>query len=143
MRAPWLCPQGVIDAFIAKHQDWITKKQAEFSPPHAYSAEELARLRARAKEYLPGRVAHFAPMVGVCPTGIKITSARRRYGSCSSKGGICFSLFLMEKSDAAIDYVVVHELCHLKQMNHSPAFYREVEKILPDYRERIKELKSC
>ena len=80
--------------------------------------------------------------MGVTPTALKITSARTRYGSCSGKNSINFSLFLMEKSARAIDYVVVHELAHIKQHNHSPAFYKEIEKILPDYKERIKELKS-
>ena len=131
-----------MDAFIAKHQDWIAKKQAEFLPPYEHSPEELSALRARARAIIPDRVAYFAPLIGVKPMGVKITSARTRFGSCSSKGNLCFSLYLMEKSERAIDYVVVHELCHLREMNHSPKFYREIEKILPDYRERIKELKG-
>ena len=142
LRAPLFCPQSVIDAFIAKHQDWIAKKQAEFSPPYEHSPEELSALRARARAIIPDRVAYFAPLIGVKPMGVKITSARTRFGSCSSKGNLCFSLYLMEKSERAVDYVVVHELCHLREMNHSPKFYREIEKILPDYRERIKELKG-
>ena len=103
---------------------------------------EIAALCRRAKEDLPRRVAYFAPLMGVKPASVKITSARTRYGSCSGKNSICFSLYLMEKSDRAIDYVVVHELAHIRQHNHSPAFYKEIEKILPDYRERIKELKN-
>lgn len=142
MRAPIACPQSVIDAFIKKHQGWIARRQAEFTPSKEYRPEELKALRDAAKGYLPGRVAYYAPLVGVAPKGLTITSARTRYGSCSSKGRICFSLFLMEKSAAAIDYVVVHELCHLKEMNHSKAFYREIEKVLPDYKERMKELKK-
>lgn len=142
VRAPLFCSGRVIEEFIARHQDWIERRQAEFIPPKVYSQEELSRLRRAAKEEFPSRVAHFAPLVGVAPKGIKITSARTRYGSCSSTGNLCFSLFLMEKSARAIDYVVVHELCHLKRMDHSPAFYREIEKILPDYRERMKELKK-
>ena len=142
VRAPILCPQAVIDGFIEKNRAWIAKKQAEFKPQEEKSAEEIKALRASAKAYLPARVAHFAPLVGAEPKGLTITAARTRFGSCSSKGRISFSLFLMEKGPAAIDYVVVHELCHLKQMNHSKAFYREVERILPDYKERIKELKK-
>ena len=73
---------------------------------------------------------------------MKITSARTRFGSCSSKGSVCFSLYLMRYPAAAIDAVVVHELSHLRHHDHSPAFYAEVERWLPDYREREKLLKG-
>lgn len=139
VRAPLHCPDGVIEDFIRKHQGWIQKHQAQH---RIYTDAEAESLRTRAKEYLPGRVAFYAPLMGVTPASVKITSARTRYGSCSGKNGLCFSLYLMEKSPRAIDYVVVHELAHILQHNHSPAFYREIEKILPDYRQRIKELKK-
>ena len=76
------------------------------------------------------------PTLGVTPTGIKITSAKKRFGSCNGKNSICFSLYLMQYPQAAIDYVVVHELCHIRHHDHSPAFYRLVESVLPDYKER-------
>jgi predicted metal-dependent hydrolase len=139
--APYGCPQAVIEGFIQKHRRWIEKRQAELCNQKVYTEQEIAALRRRAKEDLPRRVAYFAPLMGVKPASVKITSARTRYGSCSGKNSICFSLYLMEKSDRAIDYVVVHELAHIRHHNHSPAFYKEIEKILPDYRERIKELK--
>lgn len=142
MRAPLRCPDRVIEQFVAKHQGWLNRRLAEYSPPKTYTQAQIKELRAAAKAYIPGRVAYFAPLMGVCPATVKITSARTRYGSCSGKNGLCFSLFLMEKSNRAIDYVVVHELAHIRQHNHSPAFYKEIEKILPDYRERIKELKA-
>lgn len=142
VRAPYGCPQAVIERFIQKNQAWIERRLDEQKNQKQYSAEEIAALRNQAKEYLPQRVAYYAPLMGVAPTAVKITSARTRYGSCSGKNSINFSLFLMEKSPRAIDYVVVHELAHIKQHNHSPAFYKEIEKILPDYKERIKELKQ-
>lgn len=142
MRAPLHCPDQVIRQFVAKHQGWLDRRLAEFVPPQEHTPEQLEQLRAAAKAHIPGRVAYFALQMGVQPASVKITSARTRYGSCSSKNGLCFSLFLMEKSNRAIDYVVVHELAHIRQHNHSPAFYKEIEKILPDYRERIKELKA-
>ena len=80
--------------------------------------------------------------MGLAPTAVKITSARTRFGSCSSKNSLCFSLYLMQYPPEAIDAVVVHELCHMRHRNHSPAFYAEVERWLPDYREREKLLKS-
>ena len=73
---------------------------------------------------------------------IAITSAKTRFGSCSSKGNLSFSYLLMLYPDSAIDYVVVHELAHLKEMNHSPRFYKIIEEVLPDYKERKKLLKK-
>ena len=74
--------------------------------------------------------------MGVTPTGLKITTARKRWGSCSGKNSLCFSCFLMDRPEAAIDLVVVHELCHIRVKNHGPAFYALLERYLPDWRER-------
>ena len=79
--------------------------------------------------------------MGVTPTGLKITTARKRYGSCSGKNSLCFSCFLMRYPEEAIDLVVVHELCHIKVKNHSRDFYALLEQYLPDYKERKKLLK--
>ena len=92
--------------------------------------------RVAAKDYLPGRVDLYAMRMGISPEIIRINSAKKRWGSCSSKGSINFSWRLIIASDDVIDYVVVHELAHLTQMNHSLRFWSSVEKILPDYRER-------
>ncbi|MBQ7034708.1 MAG: M48 family metallopeptidase [Clostridia bacterium] len=142
VRVPLGCPSWVIEGFIQKHRRWIEKRLAEQKQKKQYTPAEIEQLRQRAKELLPQRVAYYAPLMGVSPASVRITSAKTRYGSCSGKNAICFSLYLMEKSPRAVDYVVVHELAHIKQHNHSPAFYKEIEKILPDYRERIKELKA-
>ncbi len=143
VRAPLHCPDAVIRQFIHAHQRWIDRQLANYRPPKTYAPEELEALRAAARRHIPERVAYYAPLMGVTPRSIKITSARTRYGSCSSSNGLCFSLFLMEKTPRAIDYVVVHELAHILHHNHSPAFYHEIGKILPDYKTRIKELKNC
>jgi predicted metal-dependent hydrolase len=74
--------------------------------------------------------------MGVRHSGVKITSARTRFGSCSAKNSICYSLYLMQYPPEAVDYVVVHELAHIRHKNHSPAFYAEVARWLPDYRRR-------
>ena len=76
--------------------------------------------------------------MGLFPTGVRITSARTRYGSCSGKNSLCFSCFLMNCPDAAMDLVVVHELCHIQVKNHGPDFYALLEQVLPDWRERKK-----
>ncbi len=145
VRAPLRMPQGEIERFVASHAAWLEKAQAKVAARQAarppLTEQETAALRQRAKELLPDRVAHYAAIMGVTPTSVKITSARTRFGSCSGKNGICFSLYLMQYPEAAIDYVVVHELAHIRRHDHSPAFYAEVAKVLPDYKERMKLLK--
>ena len=146
VRAPQRAPQAVIDRFVASHADWIAahlekqRQRAQAHPP--LTEDELAALRQKARDILPGRVAHYAGRMGVTPTGVKITGAKTRFGSCSAKNSLCFSLYLMAYPDAAIDYVVVHELAHIRHKNHSPAFYAEVARVMPDYRERRKLLKG-
>ena len=78
----------------------------------------------------------YASLMGLRPAGISITGARTRFGSCSAKNRICFSWRLMRYPEAAIDYVVVHELAHIRHKDHSPAFYDCIARILPDWRER-------
>ncbi|MDY3888895.1 MAG: M48 family metallopeptidase, partial [Agathobacter sp.] len=87
-------------------------------------------------EYIPKRVAYFADIMGVDYGRITIRMQKTRWGSCSSKGNLNFNCLLMLAPPEVIDYVVVHELCHRKEMNHSKAFWREVERVLPDYRSR-------
>lgn len=146
VRAPQRASQAVIARFVASHTDWIAahlekqRQQAQAHPP--LTEDELAALRQKARDILPGRVAHYAERMGVTPTGVKITGAKTRFGSCSAKNSLCFSLYLMAYPDAAVDYVVVHELAHIRHKNHSPAFYAEVARVMPDYRERRKLLKG-
>lgn len=146
VRAPQRAPQAVIDRFVASHADWIAahlekqRQRAQAHPP--LTEDEIAALRQKARDILPGRVAHYAEWMGVTPTGIKITGAKTRFGSCSAKNSLCFSLYLMAYPDTAVDYVVVHELAHIRHKNHSPAFYAEVARVMPDYRERRKLLKG-
>ena len=145
VRAPLRMPQGEIKRFVASHAAWLEKAQAKVAARQAahppLTEQETAALRQRAKELLPDRVAHYAAIMGVTPTSVKITSARTRFGSCSGKNGICFSLYLMQYPEEAIDYVVVHELAHIRHHDHSSAFYAEVAKVMPDYRARMKLLK--
>ena len=146
VRAPLRCPQRDIDAFVERRRAWLEgalarqKERLAKHPP--LTAAEIEALRRRAREELPGRVAHWAGVMGLVPAAVKITAARTRFGSCSGKNSLCFSLYLMQYPPEAIDAVVVHELCHMRHRNHSPAFYAEVARWLPDYREREKLLKQ-
>ena len=84
----------------------------------------------------------YAEIVGVSPTAVKINSASTRWGSCSSKGSLNFSWKLILAPEDVSDYVVVHELCHIKHMDHSPAFWAEVGKVIPDWRDKREALKD-
>ena len=88
----------------------------------------------QAKADLPPRAAFFASLLGVSYGRITIRKQKTRWGSCSGKGNLNFNCLLMLCPSRARDYVVAHELCHRKEMNHSPRFWAEVEKLLPDYR---------
>ena len=143
VRVPDHTPKYVADDFVRRHEEWIAKKkkEAEASPKYQIDDNKMEELRAKAKAYLPQRAAYFAEIMGVHPEKITITSARKRFGSCNSKGNISFSLYLMLYPEKAVDYVVVHELAHLKELNHSKNFYNLVENILPDYKSREKMLR--
>jgi predicted metal-dependent hydrolase len=140
VRAPLRAGKPEIEAFLHAHADWIIdhieqrKRQAERLPE--LSEAEITRLKQAAKELLPQRVAYFGEKMGLSPTGIKITSAEKRFGSCSPQNGICFSWRLMRYPQEAIDYVVVHELAHIRHKNHGKAFYACVAEVLPDYKKR-------
>lgn len=98
--------------------------------------------RERAREIITRRVEYFAPQVGVTYNRIFIKEQKTRWGSCSSLGNLNFNWKLILLDTELLDYVVVHELAHRKQMNHSAAFWSEVEKVLPDYRERRRRLRE-
>ena len=140
VQAPRRATVEEIARAIEKHRAWIEKNQisqkerAAAHPP--LSAAEEAALRKRAKEILPQKLAFYAQIMGVSPTRLTITGAKTRFGSCSAKNAISFSFYLMQYPDSAVDYVVVHELAHIRHHDHSPAFWAEVEKWMPDYKER-------
>ena len=148
VRAPRRCSTAEIDRFVAAHEAWITQKLAlqqkrQTSPMRqTYTPEEEAMLRRMAETYLPLRVAHYGQQMGVQPTGFRVTGAQKRFGSCSGRNSLCFSWRLMLYPMEAIDYVVVHELAHIRHHDHSKAFWTLVEKTLPDYRERRAMLKA-
>jgi hypothetical protein len=102
----------------------------------------VAIYKILAKSDLTLKVYDYAPKMGVFPSAVKINSATSRWGSCSSKRSLNFSWRLIMADDSVIDYVVVHELAHLREMNHSPRFWAIVEQILPDYRERKSKLRE-
>lgn len=145
IRAPIGASKRRIEDFVECHRSWIDKHLSiQGSRAQRYpelSCEELSQLKTKAWELLPQRVEYFSAIMGVKPTNISINQAKTRFGSCSDKGRINFSCRLMRYPIEAIDYVVVHELAHLKHLNHSREFWAFVGKFLPDYKERKRLLK--
>ena len=136
VRAPRTLSRERIDAFVASHQDWIARhlerqRLRAASAPPAPTPAEIEALKARARGGLPPKNAYWRAKMGVTPPR----------GSCSAKNSLCFSCFLMNSPEDAIELVVVHELCHIRVKNHGPAFYSLLEHYLPDYRERKQHLR--
>ena len=146
VRAPWLMPKWRIDAFVQDRAEWIERAKARQAQRQKnlpdISEEDKPLYVKKAKAILPGKIEMYAKIMGVTPTGLTITSAKTRFGSCSGKNRLSFSWRLMAYPEAAIDYVVVHELAHIRYKDHSRAFYGFIESVLPDYRDRIKLLKG-
>ena len=146
LRIPhWVSDQEA-HRLIAENQDqlrrlWERWKTAKSAQP-TYNTADIPYLKALSANKLPARIEYWSKRIGLIPTSIKITSAKSRFGSCNNRGGICFSCFLMLYPDDAIDYVIVHELCHLKHLNHSTPFYQLLSRYLPDYKQREAILKG-
>ena len=146
VRAPMRAPIRSIERLVAANDAWIDAHLARQRDRAArrpdLSEDEKQALIARAKETIPPRVMTYAGMMGLFPTAIKITRAEKRFGSCSGKNSLCFSFHLMRYDEAAIDYVIVHELAHIRHKNHGRDFYALVASVLPDYKQRRKRLKA-
>lgn len=145
VRAPSKMSRAQIDAFVAKHERWLAgalaRQRAAAENRVEHTPEELAAMKSKAKELLLPRVEYYSKLMGIEPAGVTITAAKTRFGSCSPKNRLSFSCLLVDYPAEARDYVVVHELAHIRQHNHSCEFYALIEKYMPDYRERIRLLK--
>lgn len=148
VRAPLRLPEREIRKFLQEKSCWIektlnkvreTSRAGEEAP---LSMEDIRTLADRALRELPHRVTYWAARMGVDYGRITIRNQKGRWGSCSSEGNLNFNCLLMLAPPEVVDYVIVHELAHRKQMNHSAAFWAEVEAVLPNYREPLNWLKQ-
>ena len=144
--------QYVMD-FVKERQEWIVQKwflvkerrerDGQRAPKDYEEAPELEKAyRRQAREQLEARCSYYAGLMGVAYNRISVRAAKTRWGSCSAQGNLNFHWKLILMPPEVLDYVVVHELAHRKEMNHSPRFWAEVGKVLPDYKRRRKWLKD-
>ena len=147
VRAPLRMADGDIQRFVESKSEWMEKhlaiiQQRQQPAEAAFTMEQLHQLADAAKQDIPRRVARLAALVSVSYGRITIRAQKSRWGSCSGKGNLNFNCLLMLCPEDVRDYVVVHELCHRKELNHSLRFWAEVEKVLPGYKVQRKWLKD-
>ena len=132
------------EAWLRKCLDQVEEREsfAEAAGLEPLTEDELSALTKAARAYFTEKCAWLAPVVGVDYGRISIRHQKTRWGSCSAKGNLNFNCLLMLAPEDVRDYVVVHELCHRKEMNHSNAFWAEVARVVPDYREKERWLKE-
>ncbi len=143
VRAPFYMTDAEIADFLNKKTNWIDKHRTQMKerqqmktqePVRRLSPQDIRALADQAMQIIPDKVRFYAEKIGVDYGRVTIRNQKTRWGSCSAKGNLNFNCLLMLAPEDVLDYVVIHELCHRKEMNHSPRFWSEVAKIMPDYK---------
>lgn len=144
VRVPLKMKKKDVESFVERHKTWIENhlSRSDMQDVVPFTDAEIASLAEKAKAYIPSRVKLYAERMNVNVNRVTIRAQRTKWGSCSGKGNLNFNCLLMLTPPEVIDSVVVHELCHLKEMNHSKKFYAEVEKYFPNYAECKKWMKE-
>ena len=147
VRSPYSVSRQRVEKMLLDKQDWIEKHQKEIKERkkdrHIITEQERREGIERAKIVFPERIRYYAKIMGVTYGKVTLREQKTRWGSCSSNGNLNFNWKLDLMPDEILDYVIVHELAHRIEMNHSERFWKIVEEVLPDYRERRKWLKEC
>jgi len=122
------------DAFARRHLDWVQRQRATLSRPRL-SVDDRLQLRARAQAELPVRLLELAASHGLTVTRVSIRNQRTRWGSCGRDGHVCLNWRLVAMPEWVRDYVMIHELMHLRRLDHSPAYWRLVAAAFPRFRD--------
>jgi predicted metal-dependent hydrolase len=145
VKAPIDTDEETIRKIVLKHSQWIEKhveqQKRKASMFKDLTEDDIKAIKKDAKRYFTAKTEYYAKIMGIDYGRITITSAQKRFGSCSSKGNISFSYRLMLYPEVAREYVIVHELAHRREMNHSKRFYDVIAKVMPDYKYRKRLLK--
>ena len=135
VRCPRRMPASRVDAFVRSKRGWIEKHLASREPAQPpLTKQEHQALMRQAAAVLPEKAARQADRMGVSFGRVTIRTQRKRWGSCSAQGNLSFNCLLMLAPEEVQDYVVLHELCHRREMNHSLRFWALVERFMPDYK---------
>lgn len=138
IKAPLKIAERTLREFAAKHTDWIEKQLAARAKfvTDKFTAEEMENLFRLSATDIPPRVAMWAEKLAVTYSKVAIRNMVHNYGSCTAKGKLTFNCLLMLCPPEVVDCIVVHELCHRLQMNHSEKFYHEILRVMPNYYSR-------
>ena len=151
MTVPRLVPEFLIRKFVASKENWITQKVAEFKARPVMprriqwgtgKRREYLAYKKQAYQLAYEKVRFFAGRYGVTFGGITIRNQKTRWGSCTKKGNLSFSYRIAFLPPELQDYLVIHEVCHIKEFNHSPAFWELVEQEVPEYKTLRNKLKG-
>jgi len=140
VKAPYGYTKSRAEAFVESHSDWINSRQpAIIERSNVYAAADREKnLVPAARAALTALTKKYASIMGAEPQYVGITSAKKRFGSCTAQNGINYSKYLMLYPTRAVEYVVVHELAHTRHHNHSKEFYNFISRFMSDYKEREK-----
>lgn len=146
VRTPYSMSRVKAEQFIEERREWILKNQKALKEKQDQKMVITQEMRKagveKAMEIFPKRVEYYARLMGISYGRITIREQKTRWGSCSGRGNLNFNWKLTLMPPEILDYVVVHELAHRKEMNHSRDFWKIVEQVLPDYQKRRKRLKE-
>ena len=134
VRCPMRAKAADLQRLVESRKAWIAQHLAALPPvPPPFTQAELEDLTQQAKAWIPQRTAFWAEQMGLSYGRVTIRHQRSCWGSCSGKGNLNFNCLLMLAPESVADYVIIHELCHLVQHNHSKAFWGLVAQTMPDY----------
>ena len=149
VRAPYLCTRGTIDRFVREQAGWIARQREKLAAidksaaaDGALSEAEIRALSKSMKAVLPEKLARYSAALGVTYGRVSVRCQKSKWGSCSSAGNLNFSCLLMLAPDGVLEYVIVHELCHRRHMDHSKRFWADVELVFPAFRQHKKWLRE-